>query len=376
MSPTESIRAKLDDLFNLRVGDGAKLGLAPGQVRNAPDLGPATIRAYTFTPKRATLHDHITAAQAHALVGDDHLTWIDVVGVHDGESLNALAEALDVHALAMEDVQSVFQRPKVEAYPGHLYIVVRIAHTEPNFDSEQISIVLGSNYVITFQERDEDCFQHVRRRLDTDGSRVRRSGPDYLAYALIDAVVDHFFPVLETFGDRLEELEEVLLWRPSPDALSELHDIRRELLGLRKAIWPLRDAVNALVRDDHPVISAETRVFLRDAYDHTVQVIDVVETFREMAAGLVDLYMSSVSNKMNDIMKILTIITTIFVPLSFIAGLYGMNFDTSKAGNMPELAWPYGYVACLAIMATIGGGLLVWFWRKGWIFESLGRKRR
>jgi magnesium transporter len=238
---------------------------------------------------------------------------------------------------------------------------------EEKLASEQISIIFGPNYVLTLQEVPGDSFDPVRERIRHGKGRIRGRGSDYLAYALIDALTDEFFPVLEHFGERVEALEDALLERPGPATLHEIHDIKRELLALRRAAWPERELLNAMMRNDSELITADTKIYLRDCYDHVVQAMDMIETYRELASGMLDVYLSSVSNRMNEVMKVLTIIATIFIPLTFIAGIYGMNFDPDRSPlNMPELRWYYGYPFSLALMAVVALALVYYFRRKGW----------
>lgn len=228
---------------------------------------------------------------------------------------------------------------------------------------------MGKHYLLTIQEEPKrDCFNSVRNRIKCDRGIIRKHGADYLAYSLLDAIVDGFFPVLEKYGERIEDLEEEVIVNPTRSTLQQIYKVRRELLQLRRAIWPQRDVINALIRDSGELITDEVRLYLRDCYDHAVQVIDMVETYRELASGLMDVYLSAVSNKMNEIMKVLTVISSIFIPLTFIAGIYGMNFNTEKSPyNMPELNWYWGYPLCLAVMAAIGLGSIFFFWRRGWL---------
>ncbi|MHC5724992.1 MAG: magnesium/cobalt transporter CorA, partial [Nostoc sp.] len=237
--------------------------------------------------------------------------------------------------------------------------------------------ILGKNYLLTVQEEPEhDCFEAVRSRIEKNKGTIRKQGADYLAYALLDAIIDGFFPVLELYGERIEELEEEVIVKPTPQTPQNIYQIRRELLQLRRAIWPQRDAINSLIRDGSELIGEEVRIYLRDCYDHTVQVMDMVETYRELASGLMDVYLSAVGNKMNEIMKVLTIVSTIFIPLTFVAGIYGMNFNTEKSPyNMPELNSYWGYPVCLAVMGAIAFGLLFFFWRRGWLQNSVTIKR-
>jgi magnesium transporter len=244
-------------------------------------------------------------------------------------------------------------------------------------ETEQVSMFIGADYVITFQERQGDCFDPVRERLRRQKGRIRQSGADYLAYALIDAVIDAYFPVLENYGEELETLEDAVISAPRPEVIAQLHDLKRDLLALRRAIWPHREMINALIRDETELFAAPTRIFLRDCYDHAVQLLDVVETYREIASGLVDVYLSSMSARLNDIMKVLTIIATIFIPLNFIASLYGMNFDTEASPwNMPELGWSFGYPFALLLMLLSAIALVWLFTRRHWIGPLSGYRAR
>ncbi|CAG0953144.1 partial Cobalt/magnesium transport protein CorA, partial [Anaerolineae bacterium] len=275
-----------------------------------------------------------------------------------------------LHPLALEDVVHVHQRPKVEEYEAGFYLVMRMPRFEGavNVELEQLSLFFGPGYVVTFQEREGDCLEPVRERLRGSRGRVRQLGADYLAYTLLDAVIDAYFPILEVVGERLELLEDRVLLHPDRAVVEDIHHVKRELIAIRRAIWPLRDAVNRLEREEHPLIDRETQVYLRDCYDHCVQLVELVETYREVATGLLDVYLSSVSNRMNEVMKVLTIIATIFIPLGFVASVYGMNFDTSRSPyNMPELEWRYGYPYVLGLMAAMVIGLLVYFRVKRWI---------
>ena len=273
-----------------------------------------------------------------------------------------------LHPLALEDAVNVHQRSKVDRYGDQLFITARVPADTVGFRTEQVSLFVGKNFVITFLEDPGDCFEPVRRRLRDDEGLIRRRGADYLAYALLDASIDAYFPLLETFGDRLEELEDEVIATPSRTTVGRIHDAKHDLRMLRRAIWPMREAMSQLSRDDTPVIAVETRVYFRDLYDHAVQIIDIVETYRELGSDLNDLYLSALSNRMNEIMRVLTVIATIFMPLSFVAGLYGMNFDTQASPwNMPELHWRYGYPLALATMAAVAFGMLLFFRRRGWL---------
>ena len=306
---------------------------------------------------------------------DSHsVSWVDVQGLGSESVLQRLGTVFSLHPLVLEDVVNVPQRPKVEEYTDQHLIIAQMVSLKPDgkgFFSEQVSFVLGKNYLLTVQEEPEfDTFEPVRQRIYNDKGSIRQQGADYLLYALLDTVIDGFFPVLEDYGERLEELEDEVVEHPSQATLDKIHKIKRELLLLRRSIWPQRDAINALIRDGSNLISPPIYIYLRDCYDHAVQIIDMVETYRELASNLMDVYLSSVGNRMNEIMKVLTVISTIFIPLTFIVGVYGMNFDTDLAGNMPELKIPYAYTYCWIFMIAIALSLLFYFWRKGWLFSS------
>ncbi len=299
------------------------------------------------------------------------IIWVNVDGLGDAHVVAELGRIYNLHRLALEDVVNVHQRAKVDLYDGYYFVVLRMLHQmEGRIETEQISIFLGEHFVLTFQEGiPGDCLEPVRERIRKESTRLRGGSCDFLAYHLIDAVIDSYFPVLERMGEQLEDLENEVLLRPDRSIVRRIHDIKRDLLIVRRAVWPLREAINPLFREDVPLISAETRVFLRDCYDHCVQVIDLVETYRELGSSLMDVYLSSISNRMNEVMKVLTIITTIFVPLTFVAGIYGMNFNTEKSPlNMPELNMYYGYPLCIFTMLVIAIVELWFFYKKGWIF--------
>jgi magnesium transporter len=306
---------------------------------------------------------------------DSHsVSWVDVQGLGSEEVLQRLGKVFNLHPLVLEDVVNVPQRPKVEEYEDQQVIIAQMVSLRPDekgFITEQVSFVLGKNYLLTVQEEPEfDTFEPVRQRIHHNKGSIRQQGADYLTYALLDTVIDGFFPVLENYGERLEEIEEEVTDKPSQKTLTKIHKIKRELLLLRRAIWPQRDAINALIRDGSNLISPPINIYLRDCYDHAVQIIDMVETYRELASNLMEIYLSSVSNRMNEIVKVLTVISTIFIPLTFVVGVYGMNFDPELAGNMPELKIPYAYVYCWIGMISIAMSLLFSFWRSGWLTDS------
>ncbi|MFO5439469.1 MAG: magnesium/cobalt transporter CorA [Dolichospermum sp.] len=306
----------------------------------------------------------------------ESVSWVDVQGLGNKDILHRLGQSFDLHPLVLEDIVNMVERPKIEDYENQLVIIAHMVVPNNNngsFYSEQVSLVLGKYYVLTVQEEPEhDCFDGVRMRIDKGKGIIRRQGSDYLAYSLLDAIIDGFFPVLELYGERIDELEEEVIVNPNQKTLQKIYQVRRELLQLRRAIWPQRDAINSLIRDGSELISDEVRIYLRDCYDHAVQVMDIVETYRELVAGLMDVYLSAISNKMNEIMKLLTVVSSIFIPLTFIAGVYGMNFNTEKSPhNMPELNWYWGYPLCLGVMALVAISLLYFFWRRGWLTNSV-----
>jgi magnesium transporter len=293
------------------------------------------------------------------------VTWINIDGVHDAEVVGKIGSHFGIHSLILEDIMTTHQRPKMEDLGDYIFIVVRMLSYEDEtkkVNSEQVSLVIGSNFVISFQENVGDVFDSIRDRIRTGKGRVRKMGPDYLAYTLIDSVVDNYFIILEKLGEQVEVLEEELVSDPGRKTLQEIHVLKREMIFLRKSVWPLREVVSGLERAESLLIKESTGIFFRDVYDHTIQVIDTVETYRDMLSGMLDMYLSSLSNRMNEVMKVLTIIATIFIPLTFIAGVYGMNFKF-----MPELEWRWGYFSILGFMLAIGVLMLILFKRKKWM---------
>jgi magnesium transporter len=343
-------------------------GAAPGTVIAPVAAQRPVIDLIVYGPSKlvelndASIEDIRRARREHPVA------WVNVTGLGDAELINQLAELFALHKLSMEDVMNVHQRPKAEEFEDHIFLVTRMVRDGEGVHTEQMSFFLGGDYLLTLQERAGDCFGGLRERLRGGKGRVQSAGPDYLCYALVDAVIDQYFPVLERYGESLEDLEDDVVSHPAPGNITRLHDMKRELLTLRRSIWPHREMINSLTRDENPLIQGETRVYLRDVYDHTIQLMDIVETYREIASGLVDVHISSVTAKLNEIMKVLTVIATIFIPLSFIASLYGMNFDRAASPwNMPELGWRFGYPFSVFLMGAVAVALLVYFRRKGWL---------
>jgi magnesium transporter len=299
------------------------------------------------------------------------LTWINIDGIHDVELIEKLGDHFNLHPLLLEDIANTEQRPKIEDFDSYLFIILKMLSYDKGNDelnSEQISLILGSNFVISLQEREGDVFDHVRGRIRAKKGRIRKMGADYLAYSLMDAIVDSYFVILETVGERIEDVEEELVTDPRIETLQEIHELKRDMIILRKSVWPLREVISGMERLGSELIRKNTAIYLRDVYDHTIQVIDTIETFRDMLSGMLDIYLSSISNRMNEIMKVLTIIATIFIPLTFIAGVYGMNFDTGISPfNMPELEWYWGYPAVWFVMLFVAVLMFMYFRRKKWM---------
>ena len=292
-------------------------------------------------------------------------TWINLDGIHQLDNIEKIGKHFNIHPLVLEDIMNTGQRPKMEDYGNYLFIVLKMLHYDEKDDetkTEQVSLVLSSKFVLSFQENEGDVFDFVRERIRTDRGRIRKMGVDYLAYSLVDAIVDNYFMVLEKIGEKIEDIEEELVKNPTPEVLHMIHRLKRELIFLRKSVWPLREVISKLERWESPLIDKSIDIYLRDVYDHTIQDIDALETFRDMLSGMLDIYLSSVSNRMNEVMKVLTIIATIFIPLTLIAGIYGMNFK-----YMPELDWFWGYPMVYVVMLAVSAVMLVYFRRKRWL---------
>jgi len=293
------------------------------------------------------------------------VTWINVDGIHQVETLEKLGECFGVHPLTLEDILNTDQRPKMEDFGDYMYIVLKMFTRNAQNDeivTEQISLILGENFVLSFQENVGDVFDPVRARIRSDKGRLRKMAADYLLYSLLDAIVDNYFIILENFGDQIEFIEERLIVNPAQETLNIIHKLKREMLFLRKSVWPLREVISGMERGESSLIKGTTKIYLRDVYDHNIQIIDTIETLREMLSGMLDIYLTSISNRLNAVMKVLTIIATIFMPLTFLAGIYGMNFK-----YMPELEWKWGYFLILFVMFGIGISMLLYFKKKKWL---------
>lgn len=341
-------------------------GLPPGSLIFTGEARsePVTISVIDYTESLFEEHTEASLADCEQFVKPHTTTWINVNGIHDVATIESIGKLVDLHDLILEDLLNLNQRPKIEEYDAHLFIILKMLHYDENrnLTIEQVSLVVGETFVLSFQEFAGDVFEPVRQRLRSGKGRVRNMGPDYLAYALMDTIVDHYFSVIEQIGEDIEDIEQDVLVDPQKEVLIRINNLKREVILLRRSIWPLREVISSIERSETNVFDPKTLLYLRDMYDHTIQVVEVVETFRDLLAGLTDLYMSSLSQKMNEVMKVLTIVGTIFIPLTFIAGVYGMNFE-----RMPELHWTHGYPVVMAGMAGIGIFLLIYFKRKKWL---------
>ena len=344
-----------------------KAGLPPGTVVYVGEKRPSEtrIRTINFNESGMEQNEVREIDEIFPLKKKGIITWINIDGLKRIDIVEKIGGALGLHPLVLEDIVNTGQRPKMEDFIDYLFVVFKMLQYNENtkeIEAEQISLILGQNWVISFQENEGDVFEPIRERLRIDKGRIRKMGADYLVYTLIDSVVDNYFAVLENVGEKIEEIEDEIIANPSPRTLQAIHDLKRQLILLRKSVWPLREVISRLERWESKLINKSTEIFLRDVYDHTIQVIDAVETFRDMLSGMLDSYMSSISNRMNEVMKVLTIIATIFIPLTLVAGIYGMNFR-----YMPELEWGMGYPFVLLIMLAVGIVMLLYFRRKNWL---------
>ncbi len=347
--------------FHRRTAPGA----APGSLVADPKAPRPVVRLMAFDAENCVEREIRTAndlKQIAPLLEKYPVTWVNVQGLGDADVIRRLGEVFGLHPLALEDVLNNHQRSKVEQYGDHLFIVARMLEGGMTLANDQLGMFLGPRFVVTFQHLTGCCLDPLRDRIRRERGLVRTSGPDYLAYAILDGVVDSYFPIVEGFGEHIESLEEAIIQQSDDgEMISRIHNVKSKLLAMRRAVWPLRNALHVLVRDPIPLISDDTRVYLRDCADHTFQIIDLVETYRELTSNLLDLYHSSLANRTNEVMQMLTVIATIFIPLTFIVGVYGMNFD------MPELKWRWGYPVVWGVMAVVAAGLLLFFRRKGWL---------
>jgi len=342
-----------------------KTGLPPGTLVHIGERKSEKVTVVVFRYSTTSCEEkQVEQVDQLSPPAGESIIWVNVGGVHKVEMVETLGKQFSLHPLLLEDVTNTDQRPKLDDYEAYIFLVMKMLSMTDRKDIavEQVSFVLGKNYVISFQENGTDVFQPVRERLRGGKGRLRQSGADYLLYALVDAIVDQYFAVLEHIGEKIEAVQQDVVDDPKPETLSEIHALKRQLLFVRRAVWPLRDVMTNLSRSDCPFLQHPTKLFFRDVYDHVVQIVDTIEILREMVSASLDIYLSSVSYRLNTIMRVLTVITTIFMPLSFIASIYGMNFE-----YMPELRAPWGYPLVLGVMAAVGIGMLMLFRNKRWL---------
>jgi magnesium transporter len=344
----------------------ATLVVPPEQEGRKAEVSLIEYDAHTILEKKVEQIDEIFSC-----LESDKISWVNIAGLGDVEMLKQLGIHFRIHPLALEDMLNTGQRPKVDEYDNQLFIVLQMAYSTKDNDIifEQVCIVLGKQYVITVQEEAaRDVFDPVRQRLRQGGGNIRYLKADYLAYTLVDAIVDHYFPLIENLGDSMEEFQQTVLDDPTRERLRELHDFRHAITEMRRAAWPQRDVLGRLMRDETGLVDERTKPFFRDCYDHTVIVLDLLETFRDATRNIMDLYLSSLSIRTNEVMRLLTVISSIFIPLTFIAGIYGMNFDRSASSlNMPELEWRFGYLYAIGLMLAVAVGMIIFFKRKKWL---------
>ena len=341
--------------------------MPPGTIVHVEEQRQAPVRLSVIMYDGANFEEKPVdnVEEAFSLRDKFSVMWLNIDGVHQSEIIEQVAKSFGLHPLVAEDIASTGQRPKMEDFDNYVFVVLRMLGfdgEEKGIKSEQTSIILGSDFVISFQENEGDVFDSIRERLRNNKGRIRKMDADYLAYSLIDAIVDNYFMILEKLGESIEDIEDRLVTSPTSETLQSIHDLKREMIFLRKSVWPLREVINRMERSESPLINKSTFVYLRDVYDHTIQITDAMETFRDMLSGMLDIYLSSVSNRMNEVMKVLTVIATIFIPLTFVTGIYGMNFN-----YMPELDQTWSYPAVLVLMLVVALLMVMFFRRKKWL---------
>jgi len=344
-----------------------KVGLPPGSIVHIGNKRDEKIKITILDYSEAKFQEKEVKSVGECYPDKDKstVTWINIDGVHEMKVIEEIGKHFNLHPLILEDIVDTDQRPKIKDYGDYIFIILKMLYGDKKGNAikvEQVSLILGKNYIISFQEREGDVFNFIRERIRNDIGRIRKLGADYLAYSLIDAIVDNYFTIIEKLDEEIENLEDKVISRPKPANLRVIHKLRRDLIFLRKSVWPLREVISILQRGESSLILESTNVYLRDVYDHTIQVMDTVETLRDIISGMLDIYLSSASNRMNEIMKVLTIIATIFIPLTFITGIYGMNFK-----NIPEIKWVWGYPIVLLGMLIIGIVMVIYFKRKKWM---------
>ncbi len=344
-----------------------KAGLPPGTLIHVGERKTEKVRITVIDYDEGYFQEREakTVEECFPLKSKPIVTWINIAGLHQVDIIEKIGKQLDLHPLLLEDILNTEQRPKLEDFERYIFVVLKMLYYERRADkikSEQVSLIFGPDFVISFQEEEGDVFSPVRETIRSGKGRIRKMGADYLAYALMDAIVDSYFIILERLGEKIEDIEEELVVNPTPETLGYIHNLKREMILLRKSVWPLREVVSALERCESPLLNESTYIHLRDIYDHTIQIIDTIEIFREMLSGMLDVYLSSISYRMNEIMKVLTIIATIFIPLTFIVGIYGMNFE-----YMPELKWRWGYPVVWVIITVVSISMIAYFRRRRWL---------
>ena len=355
-------------MFMKRYGYRAAPGARPGTISIPAGATSPQIHVTCYDAEKLVEYDNPELSEIEKLRGRSPVMWIDIVGLGDAELVEQIGQTLGLHRLALEDVVNIPQRSKVEHYDENIFVITQLPRTSRTQEVEQISFFAGKDFVLSWRERPSDCFDVVRERLQVAGRPLRKAGVDYLLYALLDAVIDAYFPALETIGETLDALDEEMELGATSTIVGKIHGVRHDVRLLRRVVWPLREAVDTLITDHEWLIGPETSIYLRDCHDHTVQIIDTLENYREACSDLRDYYATEVSNRMNEVMKVLTVIATIFIPLSFIAGVYGMNFNSEvSALNMPELKWRWGYPMALGLMGAVATGQLLFFHWKGWL---------
>jgi len=344
-----------------------KAGMSPGTLMHIGEekIEKARITLIDYDQERLEEKELKSIEEAFRYKDTPPVSWINIDGLHELGVIEKIGTHFGIHPLILEDIVNTGQRPKVDDFEEYIYIVFKMLifdETTFHISSEQVSLILGPHFLISFQETEGDVFNFVRERIRKGRIQMRKSGPDYLAYALVDAVVDHYFLILEKIDEKIEQFEDRVYSDPTPEILLAIHDLKREIIYFRKQVWPMREVLNTWQKTESPLVQQANKVFIRDVYDHTIQVIDTIESFRDIIAGMMDLYLSAVSNRMNEVMKVLTIIATIFIPLTFFAGIYGMNFKF-----MPELEWKWSYPVLWAVLMVIFVSMLFYFRRKKWL---------
>ena len=347
--------------------DSHKIGLAPGSLvyTNKKKMEKTKITIIDYDQKDMKEKEAKAVEECFPFKKTPTITWINIDGLHEVEIIKRIGEYFDLHSLVLEDIVNTNQRPKIEDFKNYIFLVLKMLNYDEGkkeIRAEQVSIIIGSNFIISFQEVQGDVFNAVRERIRNSIGKIRKMGADYLGYELLDAIVDNYFIILEKLGEDIEDIEDILVKDPNQETMHRIHYLKRETIFLRKSVWPLREVINTLEKEDTSLIKETTGIYLRDVYDHTIRIIETVETFRDLISGMLDIYLSSISNKMNNVMKVLTIIATIFIPLTFITGIYGMNFR-----YMPELGWRWSYPLVWAVMIFVAISMVLFFKNKKWL---------